>query len=700
MSKPFIKRRLIENEDQDSADFMRELRQVDPEKVRAFLDEQLSYDPEAKVWKLVEFTDYTGTTADRANARYLIKNYPVIVPNTGAQFNKVTVGIPEASLDKMDSEMAASLFEQIKKLTGSGLLDEDEYRTVETIKREEAWKHQYRQEFVNKLKQKFQQVDEEYIDEERLRGLFEDARDLSGAEWSEGTGAGQSVDTSGITEKITPEMLSEWLFPDQGGVEAEIESIMEGRKFSCIMAPASPDIIDAVQQFSRMFITDDKLYNDPEEPSDFGREDEVHVTVKFGLHEKDPGPDLLKIIEQTEPFEIEVGPVSLFENEKFDVVKFDIEGEGLFRLNARISAELECTDTYPEYHPHMTVAYVTKGTCRELVGKRLLQTDETTSARFLVKSVIFSSLTKEKTRLFLGKPNLEMEPVLEAVVEPAGEADQQAAVTNKGPETVAKPSLSHYTTNKAPGTHEGMPWTREQAEVWLQSVRPALEAVGYSAQIVGSVDKHGESEKDLDILLTPVGDKHNVTGAVYVLAEHSKWWGRADEDLFNAVLPDGRIVEFWFDGLQSLIDEINWETQEDKPEGTAYTDEATQLPKGSLYVGKLGTPEVQESFDPEEEADAAKEVSSDGKGYKDFTDADVDTSGQFPRIYTDRKELIYDPTPWQKQGLQQTATGYGAKLNTGYRIAFNGKLYRLYSTTYGNAGSTWFMAGGRKIFVS
>jgi len=861
--KNLTKRRLIESDDQESADFMRELRDVDPEKVRAFLDENLIYDPEHKVWKLVEFSDYTGNTADRANARYLIKNYPVIVPSTGPNFNAVIVGIPESSLGQLDSDMAASLFEQIKKLKTSGLLDEEEYRTVESLKRDEAWKHHYRQEFLVNLKQKFPDLDEEFIEDERLRGLFEDARDMSGAEWFEDTGADQAVDTSGIVERITPEMLSEWLYPDQGGVDAQIESIMEARKFSCVMAPASPDIVDAVQQFSRMFITDDKLYTDPEDPEGFGREDEVHVTVKFGLHEKDPSPELLKIIEQTEPFEIEVGAISLFENEKFDVVKFDISGEGLFKLNARISAELECTDTYPEYHPHMTVAYVTKGTCRELVGKRLMAPDEHTNARFLVKSVIFSSLTKAKTKLFLGKPNIEMEQITEDVVEPKEEEverlsqlalqqikkAQQEVDNSEGkinwlsalkkvkteelsflpssspaaafgfvhnrilirmpqwmargnddtllsylrrmiqhelvhrgqmgrmrpgsipkmvasyhkqkqkpdfrekgyfndphevmafakgfiarkiekhgfdgamkilqspssrpvfwnsltPEnqkqflkyayqymmnaskSVGESSLSDYTANKAPGTHEATPWTRQQAETWLQMVRPALEAVGYEAEIVGSVDRHGESEKDLDILLTPLGDGHNVAAAMHVLAENSKWWGRADEDLFNAVLPDGHIVEFWFSGLQPLLDE------------EAYSDEATALPKGSLYHGKLA--QVQEGFDEEAEADDAKDVASDGNGYKLFTDADVETSpnGQFPRIYADRKELIHDPTPWQKRGLQQTATGYGAKLNTGYRIAFNGKLYRLYSTTYGNAGSTWFIAKGRKIYVS
>jgi 2'-5' RNA ligase len=59
-------------------------------------------------------------------------------------------------------------------------------------------------------------------------------------------------------------------------------------------------------------------------------------------------------------FEIEVGPVSFFEAERYDVLKFDAESEGLVELNQRL-AELPNTQTHDEFHPHLTVAYVQKG---------------------------------------------------------------------------------------------------------------------------------------------------------------------------------------------------------------------------------------------------------------------------------------------------------------------------------------------------
>ena len=84
---------------------------------------------------------------------------------------------------------------------------------------------------------------------------------------------------------------------------------------------------------------------------------------------------------------------------------------------------------------------------------------------------------------------------------------------------------------------------------------------------------------------------------------------------------------------------------------------------------------------------------------KHFTESDV-KPGAYPTIYADRSELIYAPLLWHKQGLSQTATGYGGKLNTGQKIHFNGRAYRLYCTCYSNAGSVWFKAKGRQIWVN
>ena len=85
-----------------------------------------------------------------------------------------------------------------------------------------------------------------------------------------------------------------------------------------------------------------------------------------------------------------------------------------------------------------------------------------------------------------------------------------------------------------------------------------------------------------------------------------------------------------------------------------------------------------------------------------FTNNDVIPDGAIPgagKIYANYPDDFVDsPLNCQKRGLQQTS-GYGAKLTTTKLISFNGILYRVYRTCYGNSGSSWFKTCGRKIFV-
>lgn len=88
---------------------------------------------------------------------------------------------------------------------------------------------------------------------------------------------------------------------------------------------------------------------------------------------------------------------------------------------------------------------------------------------------------------------------------------------------------------------------------------------------------------------------------------------------------------------------------------------------------------------------------------KPFTDADVQpVHGDYAdgRLYVAREDLVEDLLPWQKAGLQQTASGYGSRLTMSSKISFNGKLYRLYCTCFSNCGTVWFKAKGKTYIIS
>lgn len=86
---------------------------------------------------------------------------------------------------------------------------------------------------------------------------------------------------------------------------------------------------------------------------------------------------------------------------------------------------------------------------------------------------------------------------------------------------------------------------------------------------------------------------------------------------------------------------------------------------------------------------------------RQFTDSDVrptDTSFD-GYICAEREELVYDPPKWMAAGRQETASGYGSRLNSGLKINFNGRLYRIYVTVFSNNGTAWFKTKGKRYIV-
>jgi hypothetical protein len=140
--------------------------------------------------------------------------------------------------------------------------------------------------------------------------------------------------------------------------------------YGCLMLYVPPSIGDIMLEWSQLNIPDKVLYTEDDDDS-YGRETEAHVTVKYGFVSTYLPEKVYSIVHTTSPFPVTIESVSLFENDKYDVVKCGVQSEGLMTLNRRISESVKTEDTYPEYKPHMTLAYVKKGTCSHLVGKTL-----------------------------------------------------------------------------------------------------------------------------------------------------------------------------------------------------------------------------------------------------------------------------------------------------------------------------------------
>lgn len=66
--------------------------------------------------------------------------------------------------------------------------------------------------------------------------------------------------------------------------------------------------------------------------------------------------------------------------------------------------------------------------------------------------------------------------------------------------------------------------------------------------------------------------------------------------------------------------------------------------------------------------------------------------------YSTKCEVIEVPLCWQSKGLQYTATGYGSKIPTKYKIR-DKKLYRVYCSVFSNIGTLYIIKNKQKIIV-
>jgi hypothetical protein len=107
------------------------------------------------------------------------------------------------------------------------------------------------------------------------------------------------------------------------------------------------------------------IYDD--EDGTHGLETKPHTTLLYGLHDNDSIFKMSKyILENAKYDDCEIKTPSLFENEKYDVLKFDVDGSFLYKINKELS-KLPHTTDYPDYHPHLTIGYLKPGCGKKYV---------------------------------------------------------------------------------------------------------------------------------------------------------------------------------------------------------------------------------------------------------------------------------------------------------------------------------------------
>ena len=166
-------------------------------------------------------------------------------------------------------------------------------------------------------------------------------------------------------------------------------------KFSNTQVELPEYLAKKVMDWGKKHVPDEEVFTDPEDPG-VGREDEIHVTLFYGINNPDPD-EVAELLKGQKKFEVRLGLITAFrDGDKNDVLKIDVESPDMQKLHYLIGEKIKNENSYPTYQPHVTIAYMNKGESDKYIG------DDTFKGKtFKVDNIVFSSSDGSKTPIKL-----------------------------------------------------------------------------------------------------------------------------------------------------------------------------------------------------------------------------------------------------------------------------------------------------------
>jgi len=162
--------------------------------------------------------------------------------------------------------------------------------------------------------------------------------------------------------------------------------------FSSTQVNLPEDLSQEIIEWGKKNVTDKDLYV---KDSKYGREDEPHVTILYGIHSAEY-KETASLIKGYGEAKIKLGKMSVFTNDKYDVLIIEVMSKDLEKLRKTLTDKVEYSSDHPKYQPHVTIAYVKKGRGWKFYGNEWF-----TNQQFKTNHITFSSYTNDKHRLSL-----------------------------------------------------------------------------------------------------------------------------------------------------------------------------------------------------------------------------------------------------------------------------------------------------------
>lgn len=141
--------------------------------------------------------------------------------------------------------------------------------------------------------------------------------------------------------------------------------------YGCLMADLKASDRKKFKDFTDKHIDKSKL-------GEYGVEKECHVTVLYGFHKTVATDKIKEFVETYGACELELGKVSKFSTDKYDVIKITVNTPSLKAINKACIKEFGKSVTLTHgtsYRAHLTLAYVEKGSHDHLIGDKNFEGD-------------------------------------------------------------------------------------------------------------------------------------------------------------------------------------------------------------------------------------------------------------------------------------------------------------------------------------
>lgn len=132
-----------------------------------------------------------------------------------------------------------------------------------------------------------------------------------------------------------------------------------------------------------------------EELTGVGLEDEIHSTILYGLKNDDP-TEIKNLLRFVRPFDIRLGLITHFDTPEYDVLKIAVDSPALENMHYLFESKLDNDNSFPTFHPHVTIAYLKKGMAKKYIGSDIFRGET-----FRADHIVFSTKDNKKSKIGL-----------------------------------------------------------------------------------------------------------------------------------------------------------------------------------------------------------------------------------------------------------------------------------------------------------